>query len=665
MHTVYFSWMRDFEQCASIVALASCYEDESWRYESTKLAQSLAAHYCDALQSEVSDENRDALRAALMLVIQESMYALQGSWGDAESSALESGLLFESEVNDLPVSAGLGSRFLSDRSIAADGLDNRVIGVLDRIFLYRVFLFSVSCYRKGKTEQSRKIQEQLARFGDDDLRLAMRVEDAGYHLNHGGFGTCLSLLSDVTGSKVPVSRRMGSVALWEYFRMQSVYAIACQALGRFLEGRSALAKLSQAVSRTRSLGFQDGLLRLSISLAIESEDFLRAGREIDAAKTRLRRNDVNHILWLLENTRYSLASGRVSAAAADMQQLFEIKRKNGMSRNVVAAVEEMILLEIHGRRFAGLQAVVDRHLEEAQSLGDAALSLALYLWCARIQLEDGQLSEALSSCTRALELARARDLGKPKVRCLFMIASLLTSAGRLAEAVRYYDGLHDAVCSSHLLIHRLGAETFGGFLLGRQDSQVAAILAQVCNGGMVHFLRPLLHEYGLTDELKCRVIDQNSGELFSMNAQFLPRGDTECLLVDVAEEISLSSCAYVVGHEQTIIYTVDALNDGGVNKRTVYFGGVSLLETVIRNIILGSMLRFTAEDIHRISYPSVNYNTDAHGGRVRVFIARLKKYLKEQAMPIELQYKVAAGSYVASFVRPLFRIERIAKSCAE
>jgi hypothetical protein len=666
MHAVYFSWMRDFEQCGSIVALASCYEEERWRYECEKLAQSLAAEFCDLVDGSVSSVSsiasvprlhRDALFAVLSMVMQESMFALRGDWSSAEKSALESHLLADPHAQEMDLSVGCGSRLLG-----SDGLHRRLIAVMDRIFFYRIFLFSVSCYRKGKTDQSRKLLDQLARAGDDDMRMAVLAEDAGYRLNHGHFGACLSLLSDFAGSKVSSSRRTNNVALWEYYRMQSVYAIACQALGRFLEGRAALGRLSQVVSRTRSMGFQDGLLRLSISLAIESEDFVRAGREIEAAKTRLRRNDVNHILWLLENVRFSLASGRANVAESDLQSLNEIKRNNGMSRNVVAAVEEMILLEVHSNRFDGLQGSIDRALDEAKSCGDLALSLALSLWSARVQLEHGQLDRGVASCTNALELARARDLGKPKVRCLFMMVSLLTASGRLKEAIRYYDALHDAVCSSHLLIHRLGTEAFGGFVLDKQDSQLAAVLTQVCNAGMSHFLRPLLHEYGMLEQLRCRVIDLNSAEFFAESNKFVPRDDAQNCFVDLVEDVALSSCAYVFAHEQSLLYSVEAAHEGLSGKRSIFFGGTSLLEIVIRNIVNGDMLRFTSEDIHRISYPSVTFKTESHGGRVRVFIARLKKYLKDQSLPIELHYQSSAGCYVASFTRPLFRIERIAAS---
>jgi hypothetical protein len=666
MHAVYFSWMRDFEHLGSTAALASCYEEERWRYEYTKLAKSLAAEFCDLLDGPVPEEHRDGFTAALTKVCQESMFALQGDWSSAEKSVLESHLLEDSHAQDLDLSVGCGSRFLDSDGLQQNlRLHQNLIVVMDRIFLYRIFLFSVSCYRKGKTDHSRHLLDQLARAGDDDLRLAVTVEDAGYRLNHGHFGACLSLLSDVASSKVPSSRRASHVALWEYYRMQSVYAIACQALGRFLEGRAALGKLSQAVSRTRSMGFQDGLLRLSISLAIESEDFVRAGREIDAAKTRLRRNDVNHILWLLESARYSLASGRANVAESDLQSLNEIKRNNGMSRNVVAAVEEMTLLDIHLNRFGELQASIEKYLEEAVNCGDMALSLALSLWSARVQLEHGQLKDAVASCTRALELARARDLGKPKVRCLFMMVSLLTASGRLQEAVRYYDALHDAVCSSHLLIHRLGTEALGGFVIEKQESQLAAVLAQVCNAGMTHFLRPLFHEYGISKQVKCRVIDQNSADFFAENSKFFPREDTETCFVDFAEDVSLSSCTYFFEHEQSLLYAVDSANEGLSGKRSIFFGGTSLLEIVIRRIINGEMLRFTAEDIHRISYPSVTFKSESHGGRVRVFIARLKKYLKDQALPIELHHQAAAGCYVVSFTRPLFRIERVAAAGSE
>jgi hypothetical protein len=182
---------------------------------------------------------------------------------------------------------------------------------------------------------------------------------------------------------------------------------------------------------------------------------------------------------------------------------------------------------------------------------------------------------------------------------------------------------------------------------------------------MTHFLRPLLHEYGMSKQLKCRVIDRNSADFFAENNKFLPREDTEICFVDFAEDVSLSSCAYVLEHEQSILYAAESASDGLASKRSIFFGGTSLLEIVIRKIINGEMLRFAAEDIHRISYPSVKFQSDAHGGRVRVFIARLKKYLKDQALPVEVHYQSSAGCYVASFTRPLFRIERVLKSGSE
>jgi hypothetical protein len=53
---------------------------------------------------------------------------------------------------------------------------------------------------------------------------------------------------------------------------------------------------------------------------------------------------VNHILWLLENVRFSLASGRANVAESDLLSLNEIKRNN-KKRLEIQRLAYMQLLE--------------------------------------------------------------------------------------------------------------------------------------------------------------------------------------------------------------------------------------------------------------------------------------------------------------------------------
>jgi hypothetical protein len=164
-------------------------------------------------------------------------------------------------------------------------------------------------------------------------------------------------------------------------------------------------------------------------------------------------------------------------------------------------------------------------------------------------------------------------------------------------------------------------------------------------------VRPLCVEYGLNGKILVQRLSSNDLRTLSLE--------------ELLDELSISEALVCIENESAVLFPVRNTKAGpsaidqkhNLEWKVVSYGGQTLVDILQAEIFSGRLVTFTAEDIHKISYPNVRFNRETHGSRVRVFIARLKKHFETNGLPLELNWENLKKCYEVKFGSEVIKLQ--------
>lgn len=332
---------------------------------------------------------------------------------------------------------------------------------------------------------------------------------------------------------------------------------------------------------------------------------------------------------MLESARLNLARGRADLASSDLAQLEATRASGSTSINVIAAIEEKVLLRIHQRTFAGLEDLIRAEFVSAQQRADVALTMVLRMWLARVHIESGDLGAAEQESLLSWKSACESTGGKVKVRALAMLLAAYSRSDRTEDAKRMWKHMELLARSMHLPLHNLLAAGIQAALFGEPSPRLPERIVAIANRGELPFFKALLHEYHLQDRLW---IDGRK-------------------LEDFIGEMRLSPAIFNFVREQTLVFLPQPLADpdpSGMSydaliksetRQTEDYSSESVVGTLIRRLLATTPSgQLPAAEIHNLFYPSVPFRMETHGARVRNNVLRLRKHIEARQLPLRMDW---------------------------